>query len=92
MGTLYILQSMVNGRYYIGSTNNLTRRLGEHNSGKSIYTNLTKPFGLVFSKNYSTLEEARSIEYKLKRFKSRKIIEQIIKEEDVKLNGRLAQR
>lgn len=80
MGTVYILKSLVNGRYYIGSTNDLKRRIQEHNSGKSRYTKLTKPFQIVFSQPYETLSLARKIEYRLKKLKRRDIIERIISE------------
>jgi len=85
MSTLYILKSLTNFRYYIGSTDNLTRRLTEHNNGKSPYTRLTKPFKLVFSKEYKTLKEARKTEHKLKKLKSRKIIERITQEKEVRI-------
>ncbi len=85
LGILYILQSEVNNRYYIGSTNNLERRLFEHNSGVSKYTRLTRPFKLVFSSRYDSIKKARRIEYKLKKFKSRSIIEKIIKSGQIKL-------
>jgi putative endonuclease len=75
---IYILRSLVNSRYYIGSTDNILRRIDEHNNGKSIYTRLTKPFELVFSQNFATLSEARSIEYRLKKMKRRDILERII--------------
>lgn len=78
MGIVYILQSEINGRYYIGSTNNLIRRLDEHNQGKSKYTRLTRPFKLMLSQQYLTIEEARKIEYRLKKLKNRSIIEKII--------------
>ena len=85
MAFVYILQSQTNFRYYIGSTNNLERRLKEHNAGKSTYTKLTKPFKLVFAKEYLALREARQIEYKLKKLKSRKIIERIILDKEIRV-------
>ena len=87
MGYLYILQSDINGRFYIGSTNDLYRRLQEHNKGFSKYTRLTRPFKLVFNQQYSSLEEARRIEYKLKKFKRRSIIEKIIASREIQLKG-----
>ena len=84
---LYILKSLANDRYYVGSTNNLERRLKEHNTGKSKYTKLTKPFILVFKKEYKSVKEARFIEGKLKKFKSKNIIDKIIKEQEVKLRS-----
>lgn len=83
MGTVYILQSLVNNRYYIGSTNDLVRRLEEHNKENSKYTKLTRPFKLVFSQEFRDLEMARRVEYKLKRQKSKKLIEKIIKDQKI---------
>ena len=74
MGTVYILQSKLNGRYYIGSTINLDRRLNEHFAG---------PFDLRFSQNFETIEEARKIELKLKKLKRRDIIERIVRDQKI---------
>jgi len=84
---LYILKSLANDRYYVGSTNNLERRLKEHNTGKSKYTKLTKPFILVFSKKYKTLKKAQHIERKLKRFKSRTVLDKIVSEQTIRLRS-----
>lgn len=84
MAYVYILQSLINCRYYIGSTNNLSRRFNEHNSGLSKYTKLTKPFKLVFSKEFETIQLAKKVEFKLKRFKNRKIIDRIVKDQIIK--------
>ena len=83
MAFVYILKSEKNKRYYIGSTINLYSRLKEHNSGKSKYTSLSKPFKLVFNQEYKTLIEARKIEYKLKRFKNRAILDKIVKDQKI---------
>ena len=85
-GFVYFLKSEVNGRYYIGSTNNVDRRLDQHNNGESKYTKLTKPFKLVFSQEYESLKKARQIEFKLKKLKRRDIIEKIIKEGHINLD------
>ena len=82
-GFVYIIQSIGYNRYYIGSTVDFERRLVEHNSGKTIATKNKGPWKFVFIKKYNTLVEARRLEYKLKRFKSRKIIERIIKDEEI---------
>ncbi|MDO8504090.1 MAG: GIY-YIG nuclease family protein [bacterium] len=80
MAYVYILQSLVNGRYYIGSTSNLERRLTEHNLGKSKYTSFTRPFVLKFSQKFSSPTEARKVELWLKRQKDAKLTRSIIKE------------
>ncbi len=47
---LYILQSLTKDRYYIGHTNNIERRLSEHNSGQTKSTKAYIPWKLVFLK------------------------------------------
>ncbi len=85
-GYVYILQSLKNDRFYIGSTNNLEKRLIEHNQGKSTYTNLTKPFKIIFSQEFDNLSIARKIEYKIKSFKSKKVIISIIESGKIKID------
>jgi putative endonuclease len=84
-GYIYILQSEKNGRFYIGSTDNVERRFFEHQNGIVKSTRNLRPWVLRFSKEYESLTEARKVEYKLKTFKSRKVIEQIIEEKDIRV-------
>ena len=76
----YIIQSLKNNRYYIGSSSNVERRLKEHNLGKSKYTKATRPFKLVYTEEYETNILARQRELYLKRLKSRVYIEKLINE------------
>ena len=50
---VYVLRSLKNGRFYIGYTNDLERRLNEHNNGESRYTRLTRPFELVYTEEFA---------------------------------------
>ena len=84
MGYVYILKSLKNNSYYIGSTNNPIRRIEEHNLGKSNYTRNNRPFIQVFLQKFNTLKEARKMEYKLKKFSSRMVIEKIIEDSVIK--------
>ena len=77
---VYFLYSEKADRYYIGSTNDAERRLCEHNSGKCSSTKFLAPLKLVFFQKYESLSDARKVEYKLKKLKSRVIIEKIIAE------------
>lgn len=79
-GFVYILKSERNGTFYVGSTSNLDRRMAEHKGGRSIYTKEILPVKLVFIQEYGTLSMARKVEYRLKRLKSKDIIERIIRE------------
>ena len=76
---VYVLRSLVNNRYYTGSTDNLDRRLNEHNSGKSKYTKLTKPFVLVYKETYTSRLEAVRRELYFKTGKGREFINNLTK-------------
>jgi putative endonuclease len=66
---VYVIQSIKNGKYYIGSSTNLTRRLTEHNSGKNISTKNNKPYKLVYSESFVSRSLAMKREYKIKSYK-----------------------
>ena len=78
MGFLCILQSESNGRFYIGSTDNLERRVAEHLRGKNLATRGRGPWKLVHSEKTATLAEARRREYEIKRWKSARMIRALI--------------
>ena len=75
---MYILQSQKNNRYYVGSTNDVRRRLKEHNNGQQQSTRYLVPWKLVYVKQCDELIEARKLERKIKSWKSRKEIEKLI--------------
>ena len=75
---VYILELIITHSYYIGSTNNLSQRLKEHNSGSGHrYTRNKGPWLLKYSEEYNTLTEARNREYQIKSWKKRKNIERL---------------
>ncbi|MCK6462793.1 MAG: GIY-YIG nuclease family protein [Candidatus Pacebacteria bacterium] len=45
---VYALRSLRDGKMYIGYTNNLRRRLEEHNSGENISTKPRRPLKLIY--------------------------------------------
>lgn len=63
---MYILRSLRDHRLYIGSTNNIKKRLEEHNLGKVTSTKLHKPLKLVYFEGYADEGEARHREHNLK--------------------------
>ncbi len=75
---VYILYSEKVKRYYIGHTQNLERRLIEHNSGQNKSTKYGIPWKHVFTKEFSSRSEAMKYEIKIKRMKSKKFIENLI--------------
>ena len=78
MFTVYVLRSLKNYRLYIGCTNNLTRRIIEHNTEQSKYTSLTKPFKIIYKEEYSTLLDARRRERFFKTGKGRELLKNTI--------------
>ncbi|TSD04230.1 MAG: GIY-YIG protein [Parcubacteria group bacterium Greene0714_36] len=75
---VYILQSVRNQRYYIGSTDNLARRINEHGRGIVYATRALRPLILKRFIPCSSLTDTRQSEYRLKRYKSRKILEKVL--------------
>jgi len=70
---LYILRSHKDLGYYVGTTDNLEKRIKEHNSGKTKSIKHRIPFDLAYSEKYATKIEARKREILLKKnYKARK--------------------
>lgn len=63
---VYILRSLKDGQLYIGSTDDLRRRIEEHNTGKSESTKFRKPFKLIYYEAYISERDARHREHNLK--------------------------
>lgn len=77
---VYILQSKKNGRYYIGSTEDVQERFVQHASGLVKATRYLRPLELkVFVECVSSLA-ARQAELRLKNYKSRVIVEKVIED------------
>ena len=54
----YILKSIKDKKFYYGSTNNIDRRLKEHNAGKVKSTKNRRPFVVHFKETHETKSEA----------------------------------
>ncbi len=78
MYKVYILLSEKTNRYYVGYTNDLDRRLSEHNRKKGKYTDEGIPWKLIYTEDFTTKSEAMEREKYIKAKKSRKYIETII--------------
>jgi predicted GIY-YIG superfamily endonuclease len=67
MRYVYLLQSIDDStKRYIGLAYDVERRLDEHNSGKSIYTNKHKPWRLVACFGFEDEQKAFDFERYLK--------------------------
>lgn len=67
---VYILKSNINNKYYIGCTNNLSRRLKDHNSGNNFSTKSGIPWKIVYNEEIEKQEEAYKRERQIKSYKS----------------------
>lgn len=65
---VYVLKSLKDHKLYVGFTNDLKRRLQEHNSGANVSTKARKPFDLVYYEAYKSCDDARMREQQLKLF------------------------
>ena len=54
---VYVIKSDT-GRKYIGQTDNLEKRLRQHNEGRSFFTKRNKEWRLIFFEQYETRREA----------------------------------
>ena len=66
-------------KYYVGSTGDLEGRLQRHNTSGRGFTSTGKPWSLKYFESFGTKREALQREYQLKRTKSRKFYEELIK-------------
>ncbi len=80
VGYVYVLLSQKDGRTYTGSTDNLTRRLAQHNSGLVKSTKDRFPLKLVHSEELASLKEARKKEKYYKGASGRKKLKVFLKD------------
>jgi putative endonuclease len=67
--TVYVLQSEKDNGFYVGCTNNLNRRVEEHNSGQTVSIQYRIPFKVIHIEEYTTQEEAYIREKQIKKYK-----------------------
>jgi putative endonuclease len=58
----YVIKSSIRNYIYVGISNNVERRIEEHNSGKNKTTKPYKPFMLLHTEEFSNRIEARARE------------------------------
>jgi len=78
MFTVYILYSKSLDRYYVGSTNDIDRRICEHNRKKGKYTDAGIPWVVAYTEQLETREEALKREMFIKSRKSKSFIINLI--------------
>lgn len=79
MNYTYIVEC-ADGSLYCGWTNNLEKRIADHNAGKGAkYTKTRLPVKLVYFEEFDTKEEAMSREWHIKQLRREKKMELIAK-------------
>ena len=63
---VYILKSLKINKFYTGVTDNLKRRIKEHNSGNSDFTSWSGPYKLIWYSAFDNKEKAYNFEKYLK--------------------------
>ena len=63
---VYVLRSHKNGAWYTGFSQDLRKRLNEHNEGRGGHTKGRGPFELIYYEAYKNEEDARSREKQIK--------------------------
>ena len=74
----YILEC-ADGSFYVGCTNNLEKRIKQHNESKcgAHYTKIRRPVILKYSEEFKTLKEARRREAEIKGWRREKKLDLI---------------
>lgn len=67
MHYVYILK-LYSGKFYIGYTQDLKRRLFEHKAGKSYFVGREKSFKLIYFEAFNDIDLAKERERKLKQY------------------------
>ncbi len=76
---VYLLLSHKDNKFYIGFTENISRRVEDHNSGKVASTKHRKPFTLIYYEAYLDKRDAEGREKFLKSGLGRKFLEKQLK-------------
>ena len=75
---VYILQSQFDNSFYIGYSQDVNKRLLQHNNGESKYTAGKRPWQLVYFETYHSKTDALKREKFLKRQRNKSFYESLI--------------
>ena len=78
MHYVYMLHSDRLGKYYVGRTENISKRLEDHNAGRSTYTKRGRPWALVYEESFEEKADAVAREKEIEKRKSRRYIEKLV--------------
>ena len=77
---VYVLLSLKDKKFYIGFTNDLKRRMKEHNSGKNISTKSRLPLELIYYETHLSKADAERRERYFKTTKGKSTLRQMLRE------------
>ena len=77
---VYVLKSLKKNFIYVGYTENLKQRFGEHNSGQSKSTKPYLPFDLIHYEAYKNMTDAKRREKYLKTNRGKTTLKMMLKE------------
>ncbi|MDP3957519.1 MAG: GIY-YIG nuclease family protein [bacterium] len=78
MYSVYVIQSQIDNRLYVGMSRDIKKRLDEHNNGKVFSTKGYRPWAFVYSEFIGNRVEARKREKYLKGGSGKEFIKKII--------------
>ncbi len=78
MTTVYILENSKSRRHYIGSTDNLKRRISEHNRGQTKSTKQKGFWIILYKEEYLSRIDARKREQQIKAYKGGNAFKKLI--------------
>jgi len=76
---VYAIKSIERNYIYVGMTDNIERRISEHNKGENKSTKAYKPFSLILVEEYMNRTEARKREKYLKNGVGKEFLKNLIK-------------
>lgn len=78
MFTTYILHNTVTSRSYIGSTNDLSRRVEEHNRGQTRSTKTKGKWVVIYEERFKTSLESKRRERQIKSYKGGEAFKKLV--------------
>ncbi len=77
---VYVLLSKKDKKFYLGFTNDLKRRLKEHNEGKAQSTKSRRPFRLIYYEAHTSRKDAKRREDYFKTSKGKATLKQMLRD------------
>ena len=71
---IYVLESKKDGELYVGYTDNLGKRIEEHNKGRNSSTRFRLPFELIYFEGCRNMNDAKRREHYLKTTQGRRFL------------------